>query len=322
MRLMFTFISTLLTYSIHAQVVRTNVMEHFTNTLCSVCASRNPGFYGVMSNYPQVLHIAYHPSSPYSNCTFNQQNVSENDGRTNHYGIYGATPRFVLNGKVLPGANPAINTTTIDTALNQLTPFAISVKHDWVTADSATVTIQVKTTQSVGVSAAKLYVAIAEEPINYSAPNGENTHHDVFRKALNGNEGNLVPLPMLNDSLEYVYSYKAAAGWNVANLHSIVILSNETTKAVWNAATSKPIVASTIDELKTGNDIAVFPNPFTTHIAVESKVGKHLKLYSALGELVVSDVATSNYHELNATNLCPGIYLLCTEGLCKKLIKY
>lgn len=322
MRLIVVFIFLVQTYQIHAQVVRTNVMEHFTNTLCSICASRNPGFYGVMNNYPQVLHIAYHPSSPYSNCTFSQQNVSENDGRTNYYGIYGATPRFVLNGKVLPSANPAINSTTIDTALNQLTPFAISVTDEWITADSATVTIRIKTTVSAGVSAAKLYVAVAEEPIYYNAPNGENIHHDVFRKALNGNEGNLVPLPLLNDSMEYIFHYKAAAGWNVANLRTIAILTNTDTKTVWNAATSKPNLASAVNELKTQNDIVVFPNPFTMQIAVENAFGKHMKLYSASGELVFDKVAVTNLYEINTSNLPSGIYMLCAEGRYSKLIKY
>ena len=64
------------------------VIEHFTNTKCSICASRNPGFYSVLANYPQVIHIAYHPSAPYQNCYFNLQNKPENDARTNYYNTY------------------------------------------------------------------------------------------------------------------------------------------------------------------------------------------------------------------------------------------
>jgi hypothetical protein len=29
----------------HAQVTKKIIVEHFTNTKCSVCASRNPGFH-------------------------------------------------------------------------------------------------------------------------------------------------------------------------------------------------------------------------------------------------------------------------------------
>ncbi|MBL7778400.1 MAG: Omp28-related outer membrane protein [Chitinophagales bacterium] len=321
MRWIFIFFSVVQTCHLFAQVVRTNVIEHFTNTRCSICASRNPGFYGVLNNYPKVLHIAYHPSSPYSNCFFSQQNVSENDGRTNHYGIYGATPRFVLNGKVLPSANPAINTTTIDTTLNQLTPFAISVSDEWITADSAVVTVLIKTTVSAGVSAAKLYVAVAEEPINYNAPNGENIHHDVFRKALNGNEGNLIPLPLVNDSMSFIFHYKAAAGWNLSNLRTIAILSKTDTKEVWNAASSKATVTSLADGFVAGSNLQIFPNPFSGLVTITNAAGKQLKLYSSLGELVLSETATSNRYELNTTNLSNGIYLLCSDGQCQKLLK-
>ncbi len=50
------------------------LVEHFTNTLCSICASRNPGFYQNLQSQQDVLHIAYHPSSPYAACVLNKQN--------------------------------------------------------------------------------------------------------------------------------------------------------------------------------------------------------------------------------------------------------
>jgi len=79
-----------------AQVQKNVVVEHFTNTRCGICASRNPGFFTNLNNNPDVIHLAIHPSSPYSSCVFNQHNSVDNDDRTNYYGIYGGTPRLVV----------------------------------------------------------------------------------------------------------------------------------------------------------------------------------------------------------------------------------
>jgi hypothetical protein len=48
------------------QVAKKIIVEHFTNTKCSICASRNPGFHTNLSANPTVQSISIHPSSPYS----------------------------------------------------------------------------------------------------------------------------------------------------------------------------------------------------------------------------------------------------------------
>ena len=83
------------------------LVEHFTNTYCSVCASKNHGFYANLWRYPQVWHVAYHPSSPYAACPLSMANVPENDARTNYYGVYGGTPRLVIQGAVVTSTNYA-----------------------------------------------------------------------------------------------------------------------------------------------------------------------------------------------------------------------
>lgn len=90
-----------LSSSLFAQVPRNIIVEHFTNTKCSVCASRNPGFQTNLNAHPDVRQISIHPSSPYSTCLLSQQNTVDNDARTNYYGVYGGTPRLVINGTVI-----------------------------------------------------------------------------------------------------------------------------------------------------------------------------------------------------------------------------
>src|SRR5688572_6916976 len=85
-----------------AQVPKKVIVEHFTNTKCSICASKNPGFYTNLAAHPGVLHLSVYPSSPYAACLLSQQTQPESDARTNYYGIYGGTPRFIIQGTVLP----------------------------------------------------------------------------------------------------------------------------------------------------------------------------------------------------------------------------
>ena len=101
-------LSVLLFFPIFAQVEQKVIIEHFTNTRCGTCANKNPAFYETLANYPQVLHVAYHPSSPYANCAFNQQNKEDNDARTHFYNIYGGTPRAVVQSDVIPTQNPLL----------------------------------------------------------------------------------------------------------------------------------------------------------------------------------------------------------------------
>ena len=103
-----------------AQVLQTVVVEHFTNTRCGICASRNPGLFNNLAANPKILHIAVHPSSPYSTCLLNQHNKVENDARTNFYGIYGGTPRIVINGTVMNGS--FTSSTLFDTFKTKTSP--------------------------------------------------------------------------------------------------------------------------------------------------------------------------------------------------------
>lgn len=90
-----------LSSQLFSQVPGNILVEHFTNTKCSVCASRNPGFQANLNAHPAVKLLSIHPSAPYSTCLLSQQNTADNDARTNYYGVYGGTPRLVINGTVI-----------------------------------------------------------------------------------------------------------------------------------------------------------------------------------------------------------------------------
>ncbi len=88
------------------QVPKKVVVEHFTNTKCRICASRNPGFYKNLNSQTGVIYLTIHTSSPSAAFVLSQHNAVENDGRTNYYDIYGSTLRLVIQGVVISsGAN-------------------------------------------------------------------------------------------------------------------------------------------------------------------------------------------------------------------------
>lgn len=308
---------------VFSQSPKTVLIEHFTNTKCSICASRNPGFYSTLSNYPQVIHLAFHPSAPYSSCYFNQQNVTENDDRTKFYGAYGSTPKFILNGKLLPSTNPAITTTTLDTALNQTSPIEISATEELVTGDSVKVRVVVRTTGSIGVSELLFFAGVAQDTIQYSAGNGEQLHHDVFRKALTKVKGDTVQVPALNDSLVLVFTYKIQNGWREPNLSTIAFVQLADTKQVLNATKSNRVfsIPSGIGEVKQA-EFSVYPNPVKDELLFtnyELLFEQPVMIFDLAGRKISEFKLTEN--RIDISELSKGIYFLKINNAAKKFVK-
>lgn len=316
-------VSLLISVQIFAQSPRTVLIEHFTNTRCSICATRNPAFYSTLSAYPQVLHIAFHPSSPYSQCFFSLQNPAENDARTNYYGAYGSTPKVVLNGKLLPGAVPLINNTTIDTALNQTSPLAISAYEELQGTDSVKVKVIVKTTGVTPLSSVRLFAGVAENPINYNAVNGETIHHDVFRKALTDVTGNLFALPALNDSSAFEFIYTLQNDWNADNLSTIAFIQRNDTKEILNAAKSVRAVAnpSAVNKMM-ADEFSIYPNPVKNELQIrnyKSQPAQLITIFDLAGRKISEQYSGQN--RINVSTLTAGVYFLKMNTAVMKFVK-
>lgn len=323
MKKYFSLLFTLSSLALIAQSPRQAVMEHFTNTVCSICANRNPAFYQTLSGYPQVIHIAFHPSAPYQNCLFSQQNKPENDARTNYYGVYGSTPRFVLNGKILPSANPAINNTTLDTVINQTSPIEVEVTEELIAIDSVKVKIVVRTTGTVPVSAALLFAGVAEDPVLYNAPNGESVHYDVFRKALSSVTGTTFQIPQLGDSIMYQLVYKVESGWNVNQLHTTAWVQRSDTKEILNADESVR-VSSPLSVVDFEESFTVYPNPFSESFVVcclSFNTREVLEVRDVMGRMIERQTITTENFKLQTTDWTKGVYFLRVGNVVKKILK-
>jgi hypothetical protein len=291
-----------------SQQAQTVIVEHFTNSRCSICAARNPALYDLLDDYPDVLHIAYHPSAPYSTCIFSQHNPVENDARTNYYGIYGGTPRVVVQGTVIQPQNPLLMASQIEEKLGQAANYSVSVAQFQNTDQEAEVTIVIK---KIGPSEAalNLYAVIAEKEINYSAPNGETVHHDVFRKVFLD-----VPVLLANagDSLILNGSYSIDNEWVANQMYVAVMLQDASSKSILHSAASELLSnpQSISDErVSIRNDLFV-PNPAVHYVRLNNTIDNqitHVELYDLRGQILLSN---ADVEKIDISGLEAGLYVI------------
>ena len=324
MKLFFTSMLVLLNLlgfeQIHAQVAKKIVVEHFTNTLCSICASRNPGFYTALNQKPDIIHIAYHPSSPYSDCIFNKQNKIENDERTKFYGLFGGTPTFTVNG-VEKFSSQVQNKDVYTPFENQTSPFSITTTLKPKGPDSIAVEVKITTVASHQMGNMYLYVPMAENTVLYDAPNGEDEHFDVFRQSFTGANPIVVSL---STQVGEVYTYRAALKlndiWEAKRLFALAILQTST-KINGNfevvqadkSALFNPDILSNVNELlDQGINFSIVPNPASSTITIpqfEQASPTDVLIFNQFGALAMKTVLSNN-KEIDISSLNEGVYFL------------
>jgi hypothetical protein len=295
------------------EVERTIIVEHFTNTRCGVCSSRNPGFYNNLNAQEGVLHLAVHPSSPYSNCLFNQANPSENDARTNYYGIYGSTPKLVIQGSnISPGANYG-SASIFEPFQNQTTPVSLNILQTKTDGEiSVEITITAEADNDLGT--AQLFLAVAEKEVMYNAPNGENIHYDVFRRTFTGEPTGItveVP-PTAGVSATVSATVAPNSDWVFDQLFALAILQETDSKAVIQAAASDPSDNGPVG-IREVNTLpaTIFPNPVQNllDVQLETTEPATFRLLNVKGQVLQSG-SFSGQTRVDMSAFANGIYWL------------
>lgn len=291
-------------------------VEHFTNTYCSVCANRNPGFKNNLNQQSDYTLLTFHPSSPYQACTINKSNKRGNDARTRHYGVYGSTPRLVINGSVIN-----VNSDYSKPAL--FSPFvgdssAFSMKLYQYKAINNLLRYRVVITKEDNSTEmeAQLYLAIAEDSFKFNAPNGETLHRNVFRIALTDSNGNKISLPVqIGDSV--VYNFESGTnGFNSANLIGVAILQDmngELLQSQQNKKTDtdQSLSLNSFDRLV----FDIYPNPTSSCLQfseIDLTAVTFYKIYDLVGNVVLDGKLEE---KIDVSELTAGIYWIkITEG--------
>lgn len=313
-----------------AQVPKQVVVEHFTNTRCSICANRNPGFFTNLDNQTDVLHLAYHPSSPYSNCIFSQHNPNENDARTNYYGIYGGTPRLVIQGDVVPSSQDYSSNSIFSSHTGEMTPVSISIEQTWDGTDSIQVRAVIKREAAGSLGTLRLFVGLFERFIDYDAPNGESGHHNVFRKGLSTMSGLTVNLPTtVGDSVVFQNKVSAESEWVQTEIYAAAILQEESSKELVQAKavdiSQNPLVG--IRNIEDDLEWNVFPNPSSDFVSVNLKENTEsvLRLFDLNGKLLFETVFNQKAN-ISLEGFNQGQYLILVTNekgrAMKKVLKF
>ena len=298
------------------------IVEHFTNTLCSVCSSRNPGFYNNFNteNNGNMVHLSIHPSSPYSACLFNKHDKIANDDRAKFYGVFGSTPRLVINGVPVSTSSSYNSSSLFTPYVGETSPISIQLNQQKIGSDSVRVKVVLKAMASHSLGAQNLYVVLAEDTVMYNAPNGENEHYDVFRKSLYGTTGTTVTVPStVGDSLVFVKTVEAHSDWNLSQIYALAILQNASDKLVTQSEALNPAdndqITLSVNNLEANNEVSIYPNPAQNQITVSS-------LNSNLTRYKVLSIAGTEWLEgtfnsemkLNISELPNGVYFISMES--------
>lgn len=317
--LLFAFLALSLNSEAQNGVKKYILLEHFTNTNCSICASRNNTFFNLIDNYPKdVHHIAYHPPFPYIQCIFYQFNTAGNMARTDYYNILG-TPEVLMWGKEPTPPGGLIVQEALENGLGQTSPLEVIVVEEGNVF--RTVKIEVKTWGDIPAGNYKLHVMVAEQNILYNAPNGETEHHNVYRESLQSNGGiSFTPAPV-GESVNFEYGFPIDFEWFEEETYVLAFVQNDDTKDIINSGTKFDERNTTsLTTLANTKSLRLSPNPVQDQLFVDFGQAINstasLKIYDTQGKLLmVQQVAEGiQQTQVNVAGLPEGVLLVQLEN--------
>lgn len=297
-------IAILVAFPAFSQIEKKVIIEHFTNTRCGICASKNPAFYETLEDYPNVLHIAYHPSSPYPSCVFSQHNPFDNDNRAYFYGVYGGTPRAVIQGEVLPVGSKLITADQIEEHLYQTSDYYATLTNESVNSESYKATLSLNRATGSGMQIVQVYIGVAEKEIQYSAPNGEELHHDVFRDRIFHDTTSV----NVGDTKTIEVNYDLDPDWDLDQMYVYAIIQDQDNQMVLQSVSSLDSPSFIANKKDNELNKLFYPNPSSGKIYINRAVLNNIKkveLYSLTGSIVKS---YDRFTDMDIGDLPQGIY--------------
>ena len=287
-------------------------IEHFTNTLCTICSSRNPAMFNTLSNYEgDYHHIAYHPPAPYSACKFYQHNKVENAGRASYYNILG-TPSIALNGVLQGGGSPLLRVTKFEEQLNLTSPIQVVVEE--TTGQDRQVTIRVITVGDAPTQDLRIYAAVVEKEVQYNAPNGENLHHNVFRDMLSDLEGDSFMAAISGQEMVFTFNYSIDAEWVADETYVVAFVQDPSTLEVLNSGTRFDENTVSIRPPVLKEKLSVYPNPANDLLQIDLQdfdlTETSLAIFNTAGSLVMTPPVNFSSAQVIVKNLPKGVYII------------
>jgi len=269
-----------------------------------------------MENQPSILRISYHPSSPYASCTLNQHNVSGNDDRTNQYGIYGATPRIIIQGEVQPaGGGNFSNPSLFDDYTGELSPLSIEITTDTTEADSISISLIITVEDDLDIIHQNpiLYAGLAEDTIFFNAPNGESEHINVFRKELNGTTGAGLNIPDVPGfQITYNFTVKRSLDWDMSRIFAFATIQDASSNEVLQSGASNftPDLSASVSEMMQSRYKYQFVDNLLKIQLEEIELFDQVLIFDLQGKINSSENISYSTIEIDLHNLNPSMYIV------------
>jgi hypothetical protein len=303
----------LMGFQMEAQVKKYPLLEHFTNSWCGICASRNPAYHGTLTNYQDQVHnISIHPSIPYQGCIFYQANPDANNARKDFYNLFG-TPRVIVNG-TQSNSNPLISNSQLDQYTSQMSNIGIQVTE--TTGTDRTATVEVFTFGTPPSGNLKIFAAIVEKEIDYAAPNGESTHYDVLRAFTTANEGDDFTPAQDGEKVTLSYNYSIDSEWDASEIYLLVWVQDIDSKEVFNSGTRFDEAISSVTGVNQ-ESVLISPNPASDflNISIQNGMLQAIQITDLNGKIVhnANSLQVTGTYPVSLKDLSKGVYLVRIE---------
>jgi hypothetical protein len=212
----------------------------------------------------------------------------------------------VIQGEVVPVQSPLIKPEQIDEQLGQVSNYRMILTKSPLSNDTYKVTLEITKVSGGDQSESfQVVVGLAEETINYNAPNGENVHHNVFRRWL---INQTVSMSEEGETQILEEEYDTHPEWVVDEIYAYAIMQQTSTKEVMQSASSQesPMFINNNSAEEVRN--LFYPNPASTtinileeyrgsfqQVEIFSFVGNRLATFEAADRMDVSQLPDGMY---------------------------
>lgn len=295
------------------------LLEHITNSRCSICKTKNPAFYSLIGQAQyadDIHHISYHPSFPYSTCVFYLANTTENNARAALYAAQ-STPQLAINGQHQSPIGPLLSEATLQAKLNQTSPAYLQVTETSAGGAERLATVNVHTVGDAPTSGYKLYAALVEKTINLTTPNGEPVHYNVFRKMLPDLNGLPFTPPAPGQSATFYFTYTINPAWNANEMYVVAFLQNPATKDILNSGTKFDPAVSGTGEAARPEALRIVPNPVgdQAFAQIGDDQAEQVEVFGSNGQrALLAFSSEQNTVSFSTAALVPGLYFLKITG--------
>jgi hypothetical protein len=221
---------------------RMMIIEFFTSSTCSPCATNNPVLIAFMnaSDPERITAIGYHMNWPSpGNDPMYLYNSSDNTTRRTFYGV-NSIPQCQFDGTI--NIQPSYSQSTFQNYYNlrkdTLSPVTIIVTDSTYGTDSVLVRAKIYCESFLSNPNAYAFINMVENHIHYtSAPgsNGETDFYWVMRKMYpSGTGAQITLLPGQTTVVEK--RFKKDVVWQWSEMYPMVFVQNPTSKEIYNAA--------------------------------------------------------------------------------------